>query len=57
MSERAIGLLDQCMQLAPGDLVRRDVQRENLDGEINKGVICPLSLPVFWELGDAFWDV
>ena len=47
-AESGVALLDDLLQVGLGDLVARDVEREDLKGEILEGKVAPFGLPVGW---------
>lgn len=55
-AEGAIALLNDLPQILLRDLFARDVQTEDLKGQVLEGVVAPFRLPVGGEGGDFFGD-
>ena len=55
-AESGVTLPDDLLEVGFGDLVARDVERENLKGKVLEGEIAPFGLPVGWQGRDLFWD-
>lgn len=55
-AERGIALLDDLLQIGFGDLVARNVEGEDLKGEILEGQVSPSCLPVGGQRRDLFGD-
>lgn len=56
MSERAIRIVDDLLEILSWNFGWGDVEGDEVVCQIDEGEVLPLGLPVWWELGDGLGD-